>query len=57
MAAGLVETDGATPAASLGTMIPVDIARTEAKSDVVRSERGVIGLRGVHAAPAGGASR
>ncbi|MBM4360512.1 MAG: restriction endonuclease [Deltaproteobacteria bacterium] len=52
MAAGLVETDGATPAASLNAMIAVDIKRRGKESFFLRIKPGVFGLRGVHDAVA-----
>ncbi len=55
MDAGLVETDGATPAASLNAMIAVDIKRRGKESIFLRIKPGVFGIRGVHdaAAPSG----
>lgn len=47
---GLVQSDGATPAASLNAMIAVDIKRKGTESDFVRVRPGVFGLRGLHAA-------
>ncbi len=49
---GLVQSSGATPAASLNAMIAVDIKRNGSKSDFVRVRPGIFGLRGVHAAGA-----
>ena len=48
MAVGLVETDAATPAASLNATIAVDIKRKGKDSAFVRIKPGVFGLRGVH---------
>ena len=48
MAAGLVQTDGATPAASLNATFAVDIKRKGQGSTFVRIKPGVFGLRGVH---------
>jgi restriction system protein len=54
LAAGLVQTDGATPAATLNASLAVDIKRKGAKSAFIRIKPGVFGLRGLHdaAAPA-----
>lgn len=49
---GLVQSSGATPAASLNAMIAVDIKRNGSMSDFVRVRPGIFGLRGVHAAGA-----
>ena len=45
---GLVNTDGATPEASLNATIAVDIKRKGDNSAFIRTARGVFGLRGVH---------
>lgn len=50
MAAGLVQTDSATPAASLNATIAVDIKRKGLGSVFTRIKPGVFGLRGVHEA-------
>jgi restriction system protein len=50
MAIGLVQTDGATPAASLNATIAVDIKRKRQESAFIRIKPGVFGLRGVHEA-------
>lgn len=46
--AGLVQTNAATPAASLNATIAVDIKRKGKHSAFVRIRPGVFGLRGVH---------
>ena len=45
---GLVDTAGATPAASLSATITVDMRREGRKSAFIRIRPGVFGLRGVH---------
>jgi restriction system protein len=50
LAAGLVHTAGATPAATLSTALAVDLKRRGEESDFVRLGPGVFGLRGVHEA-------
>ena len=47
-AAGLVQTDASTPAASLNATIAVDIKRKGKESVFVRVKPGVFGLRGLH---------
>jgi restriction system protein len=56
MAAGLVQTDGATPAASLNATIAVDIKHKGQASAFIRIRPGVFGLRGVHEAALPGLS-
>ena len=46
--AGLVDSDGATPAASLNAILAVDIKRKGMDSVFVRIRPGVFGLRGLH---------
>jgi restriction system protein len=46
--AGLVQTEGATPEASLNATIAVDIKRHGDKSTFIRVNPGVFGLRGIH---------
>jgi len=48
MTAGLVQTDGATPAASLNATLAVDIKRRGKDSAFVRIRPGVFGLRELH---------
>ena len=48
IAAGLVQTSAATPAASLNATIAVDIKRNGKASAFVRVRPGVFGLRGLH---------
>lgn len=47
-AAGLVQTNASTPAASLNATIAVDIKRKGKDSEFVRVRPGVFGLRGLH---------
>ena len=52
MADGSVQTSGATPAATLNTIIAVDIKRKGPDSVFTRIRPGVFGLRGLHEPPA-----